>query len=485
MIVINNGEIFVNLRSLLQAPEYFYISPNVEHQLYGKPINVHVDSPKKGFYTFYVNSEPYSGCVKTTNGICNITENNGNYTVSAIFENSTQYAVSYPIVINFYSPPYVILSGTYIDNGNNVTLYADVKNGYGNSTYTFYYSNGTAINSCKYIKSSTCVVNASIPPRAIKITIYNPSSSVFDGINGAQVELHPNLKYFGFKDLGYDRFFYGSTELYSWCESNCSSGIPNVWINIPSGIAGGQKITITLNESIDINEAYSVSIINNGGPAKNSITLAVLNVSYPYFSGHMGSDSQNDNIGEIMNPGLLYQYYYNGGSAETPSSFALYNASVIKGTVVNTSDLIYTALTAPFYTNIYGSTQNINANASGHEYVIINYQYGYSDGSPFNSTAVPSPADTFLGKAVGFVVIPQSGTLFHTEDDDGDIINISNYGINDSYKNWLFNPTNILSYWRPQTAAIETSSSLNAGTYRFDYLYINWKPDQSYFSLWR
>ena len=254
MMVINNGEIFVNLRSLLQAPEYFYISPNVTHQLYGKIINVHVDSPKKGFYTFYVNSEPYSGCVKTINGICNITENNGNYTVSAIFENSTQYAVSYPIVINFYSPPYVTLSGTYIND--NVTLYADVKNGYGNSTYTFYYSNGSIIASCKDIRSSTCEFQALIPPHGIKITVYNPASSIFDGVNGAQVELNPNLKYFGIKNLGYDRFFYGSSELYSWCENNCSSNIPNVWVNIPSGIAGGQKITITLNESIDINKTF-------------------------------------------------------------------------------------------------------------------------------------------------------------------------------------------------------------------------------------
>ncbi len=48
-------------------------------------------------------------------------------------------------------------------------------------------------------------------------------------------------------DLGNIRFYYGGKELYSWCESNCSSssaGVATFWVRTPQAIPPGQNMQI-------------------------------------------------------------------------------------------------------------------------------------------------------------------------------------------------------------------------------------------------
>jgi hypothetical protein len=50
-------------------------------------------------------------------------------------------------------------------------------------------------------------------------------------------------------DLGNIRFYYRSNELYSWCESNCSTsstGNATFWVRIPQGIPADRSINITM-----------------------------------------------------------------------------------------------------------------------------------------------------------------------------------------------------------------------------------------------
>jgi hypothetical protein len=287
VMVLNNGEIFANLRNLLTITKYFHIYSNRTYALQNTKIKISVEPPiQKGFYTFEVNNQPYDGCVHLSgsNPNCTITESAGNYTISAIFENATTYEVSYPIKVTFYAPPYVILTGSYL-NGN-VTLYANVKGGYGQNTYTFYYSNGTPINGCQNIQSPTCKFQIPQIPVGVKIKIYNPAPYSFAGPNGAQVELQPNLTNLGITSkIGYDRFFEGSTELYSWCEGGCDSDNPSVWVRIPGGIGPNQSVIITLNGSKIVNAVYSVAVKNSAGSVSNSTNVEEINgIQYPYFS---------------------------------------------------------------------------------------------------------------------------------------------------------------------------------------------------------
>ncbi len=57
-------------------------------------------------------------------------------------------------------------------------------------------------------------------------------------------------------DLGNIRFYQGSTELYSWCESGCASSSSSAifWVKLPSGIAANSNTIINMNfESVGTN----------------------------------------------------------------------------------------------------------------------------------------------------------------------------------------------------------------------------------------
>ena len=490
MTIINNGQIIIDNTLSIIPPVNFNITENQTETLVGNKVNVTADYVS-GYYTFYVNKLPYSGCADTQNKTCIITESSpGTYNITASYKSSTVYGVSNKLQDLFYSPFSVSLIGSYSQSTSTVVLSATASGGYGAITYSFYYSNGTAINGCQDISSSTCSFTQTIQG-GIPIQIKNSASQNFDGTNGAQLYLTPNMNSLAFSSpIGEDRFFEGSTELYSWCEANCNTNNPDVWVNIPGGIGAGSTVTITLNGTIEKAEGYKVSAFDSSGTTSNTASINEYSKSYSDFSGHMGSSSQNNNIGEVMNPGILYQYYYQGtGNPPTfPNKINIYEASVLQGTQIrNTttnSSFIYTALTNPYYTQISGTTEDVYGN--NEPYVVINYQDGYSGGQSFNSTAVPNGQDSYVAKVEGFVSVTQSGTIFYTEDDDGNILNMSNYGITNSYENWLYNPTTYINDWQGQPATLETASPpVNPGVYRFDNVFISWDtPSGSQFSLW-
>ncbi|MGC8673496.1 MAG: hypothetical protein ACP5TO_08405, partial [Thermoplasmata archaeon] len=64
VMVLNNGEIFANVRSLLAITKYFNIYDNKTFALQNTNIKFTIEPPiQKGFYTFEVNDQPYNGCV--------------------------------------------------------------------------------------------------------------------------------------------------------------------------------------------------------------------------------------------------------------------------------------------------------------------------------------------------------------------------------------------------------------------------------------
>lgn len=480
VMVLNNGKIFANLRNTLAISQYFNIYSNKTYVLTGTKVKVAVEPPvEKGFYTFYVKNQPYSGCIHETKSSCNISESVGNYTISAIFENSTQYLISYPIEVNFYTPPYILLSGSY--SNKNVTLNAVAKGGYGTNIYSFYYPNGTVINGCQNIWIPTCKFYADLSA-SVNINIYNPATTLFDGPNGAQVELQPNLTSLGVQtSIGYNRFFDGSTELYAWCESNCSSDVPNVWVNIPSGIGPEQSVTITLNGSFIKNE-YSVSVSNSGGSAINSTNVSGTGKQYSYFSGHMGYSGQNDDIGSVMNSGLVYQIYYDNNQWYEPSLSTVYQSLLLNGYSISSGGQIWSSSTNYYFTPSVGTTQNING---GYEnYVINNLQSGYSGGNGgFPNPPVSNGGNSYFIKEFGFAKVT-TPTNFYIVIDDGGALGISSNTYN--FTDWLggnSNPSNLINEWRGEGAAFYSSSTVSTGDYGIEYDYFN-GGGGAYWSLW-
>ncbi|MEM4066271.1 MAG: hypothetical protein QXV17_05355 [Candidatus Micrarchaeaceae archaeon] len=490
MTVINNGELLVDNYLSLAPPQEFNIAENQTYTEVSKNVNV-TALYYQGYYTFYVNNIPYKSCIDIQSRTCFITEATaGTYNITATFKNATSYAVSNLLQETFYNPLTVTLSGSY--SSGTVQLTADASGGYGPLTYSFYYSNGTAISNCQNTASSTCSFSMPIKT-GIPITIENPASIAFDGPNGAQVYLTPNLQSLGISSpISNDRFFEGSTELYAWCESNCSTNIPDVWVNIPGGINAQQTITISLNGSVSKQVGFYVIATDSSGSAKNSTTVNAVGASYSTWGTHMGSKTIDNDIAKVMNPGLVYNSYYNTSTYQSPSLSLIYSAPLQQNTVFQDS-YNYKALANYVYGLVQGTTQNYDFNGGqpgtcqSEPYVIFNNQTYYSCGnSVFNGYPYSSLGEygSWFAKAIGWIVT-SAPTKAYITGDDAVAVGISNYSSGYS-TNWLGssnNASDLASGWVMQPAATYAGNIATPGTYRIEVLYFENGASPSYFGF--
>ena len=145
-------------------------------------------------------------------------------------------------------------------------------------------------------------------------------------------------------DLGNIRFYQGSTELYSWCESGCSSSSSNAvfWINIPSGISAGGTATVNmyfLSNTVEYDDVFageapglshSYAEYDNGASTFGSLYSQIcppggncqpLPQYVANFSGISGSYiSTSTNVGSPYQGTLGFWVKYNGQGQGT--SFA-------------------------------------------------------------------------------------------------------------------------------------------------------------------
>lgn len=488
MTIINNGQIIIDNTLSIIPPVNFNITENQTETLVGNKVNVTADYVS-GYYTFYVNKLPYSGCVDTPNKTCIITESSpGTYNITASYKSSTVYGVSNKLQDLFYSPFSVSLIGSYSQSTSTVVLSATASGGYGAITYSFYYANGTAINGCQDISSSTCSFTQTIQG-GIPIQIKNSASQNFDGTNGAQVYLTPNMNSLAFSSpIGEDRFFEGSTELYSWCEANCNTNNPDVWVDIPGGIGAGSTVTITLNGTIEKAEGYKVSAFDSSGTTSNSASVNEYSKSYSDFSGHMGSSSQNNNIGEVMNSGLVYNIYYDSsGTCDSSDYFEdTYSSSLISGTSF-TGCQTFTANGGFLFTTPSGTNNNpvdvqistdTSVSCTDENNVLFNNQTGYTCGNGYwgtGTTYVPNTGNSWQLKAIGWIVAPEEVQTTARADDG---INISYIGgiSNDDFEAWLGNygnGTDIANAWHQDNLQQSGpfTGTIPAGTSRIEINY--------------
>ncbi|MEM4114520.1 MAG: LamG domain-containing protein [Saccharolobus sp.] len=488
MTVINNGELLVDNYLSLAPPQEFTIVENQTYTEVSKNVNV-TALYYQGYYTFYVNNIPYKSCIDIQSRTCFITETTaGTYNITATFKNATSYAVSNLLQETFYNPLTVTLSGSY--SSGTVQLTADASGGYGPLTYSFYYSNGTAISNCQNTASSTCSFSMPIKT-SIPITIKNPAPIAFDGPNGAQVYLTPNLKSLGISSpISNDRFFEGSTELYAWCESNCSTNIPDVWVNIPGGINAQQTITISLNYSVSKQVGFYVIATDSSGNAKNSTTVNTVSASYSTWGTHMGNKTIDNDIAEVMNPGLAYNTYFDSSGDvgwDTETISPLYFASLIYGTNLGSIYGSSVAQQTYTYSSGIGNSQSVDYNNNGcvtEQNVLFNSQYGYSCGSSsFYGVNGNGGTNSWFIKAIGWIVVPSgSSALCYATIDDGMDVGVTNSATSGTI-NWLgniTNQTNILSEYYGHSDVGFTCSSPFSGVERIEIIFGNFISNQAY-----
>jgi hypothetical protein len=192
-----------------------------------------------------------------------------------------------------------------------------------------------------------------------------------------------------------------------------------------------------------------------------------------------------NDIGNVMDSGLIYQIYFdNSGSCNSQSyQTQLYNANLGDGTTVSGCASMVSS-TSPFTTLLSGTTQSVNGNNQNN--VIINYQSGYSGGSPYPNPPVSNVGNSWDIKAIGWAEL-SSSTTFSEFSDDGITLSYANLSVSDSNgQNWLgstSSPNNLISGWVPQGGTQYNSAAVPEGVYRLEMDYFEYGGG-SYTALW-
>ena len=163
----------------------------------------------------------------------------------------------------------------------------------------------------------------------VPITITNPNAAT--GANFQQMISFAASSYTANEaaTLGNLRFYQGTTELYSWCESGCTSSSASsvLWVNLPSGIGASSSIIINMT-------SLSTSSEYDGVYAGEAPQLTCSNPSNTMSGCTAGQ------YGEYDNGASVFSFYDNfAGTGLNPG----------KWTIAPGSDMVYSVANGIYY----------------------------------------------------------------------------------------------------------------------------------------
>jgi len=368
MIVINNGEIYLNLRNLLKPSETFIIYANKTYSTIPGKFNITANFSKNGFYTYYVNNKPYAGCENVSKTSCIMTFSTaGTYTISATFKNSTVFAEATPIQVYVFNPLSATLSSneTVAQNKTNVLLSVSTSGGLQPFTYSFYVNNAP-IQNCIDISTPTCTYNIDNPPNdyvynytfianvsdsagelvttnnvvvegivAIPIILYNSQNQAtltpFQQMIQIKEKQFSNISYNG--KIANFEFFAQNGLLPAWIESN-KSGTLTIWVKLPNGIPASSSLTIYL-----VFANKTTNLLSNSGT-----------------SGIGEAPQLSPNYGQYDDGASVFNAYWNFAGTSLPSTLISNVSSygtltVNNGLTLGTSAIEYPASYAYIISN--------------------------------------------------------------------------------------------------------------------------------------
>ncbi|MFP3279062.1 MAG: DUF2341 domain-containing protein [Candidatus Micrarchaeota archaeon] len=249
----------------------------------------------------------------------------------------------------------------------------------------------------------------------------------------------------------------------AWIESN-NSGTLTVWVKLPNGIPASSSLTIYLGFA-----SKTTNLLSNSGTTGIG-EASQLSLSY----------GQYDDIGSVMNSGLLYQIWGWGGSGMQPQS-ELYQATMSPSSSFTFGSTTATASSTLYTTPSPGTTQNVDGTNQNN--VIINYQNSYSGGAPPPNPPV-SNQNYWLVKAIGFISYTSGTTLYGIADDG---IGLGYYnGAPCSFTSWLCgtsNPNNIINEWIAEGATTYSGTISSSGDYPIELDFEN-QGGPGYIGMW-
>ena len=377
-----------------------------------------------------------------------------NYTVSGTtisynldFYNSSLQPVNSPVNFNV---SVFSTNGAYLGSTIGSTSSSSPSTAAGTLVASAYYSEYvievTPTDSGDY--ASECV--QSQPPTYVPLTITSSSATP----NTFQQEVTVNMA---------DYSFYAASNL-----ENIEFMYPNGTI-IPSWRENGTANTQTVTYWLKLGSFTTTNIYMDFFPTNDNVLNTVNDGEAPQLSSTYG---EYNNIANVMNSGLLYQFYQlNGGGIQSQES--VYQAQLTPNSVFSYGSLTATAGPTLYLSALTGSSQDVNGGTDPN--VIINYQYSYSGGSPFPNPPITNPQYVIM-KAIGFAVVNSPTTIYGLSD-DGMGIGYSNSG--GALIPWLGgsstsnNPNNIINAWVPEGATQYSGTITTDGSYRLEIDYTN------------
>ena len=268
------------------------------------------------------------------------------------------------------------------------------------------------------------------------------------------------------KDLSNVEFFDNNGKiLNSWLENgNSNTGKSTYWVLLPNGVPANSTIKIFMGFA-DLNASLF-----------NGVTIGEAS----QLSENIG---QYNNIGHIMNPGLLMQVYYSKNATTIDSKN--YQAQTYLAYMTNGSRLNYAL--GDFNSTINPIVTPQNGTPYNSYFSLFGYQSGqtaspYSGLASWPSNWVPDPSHSWTIKMVGWADMNQS-TTFYITGDDGVAVSMTNYGNSFNGSSWLGGtapPDNMLNAWHTQGATIYNYLHAS-GSYRLE---INYYEDGGLSAFW-
>jgi len=449
MTVINNGEIYLNLRNFLKPSQTFIIYSNKTYSTIPGKFNITENFSKNGYYTYYVNNQPYTGCINVAQTSCVMSFSTaGSYTISATFKNSTAFAEATPIKVYVFNPLSATLSSneTIALNKTNVLLSVSTNGGLQPFTYSFYVNN-VPIRSCTDISTPTCTYNIDNPPNdyiynytfianvsdaggelittnnvivegtfGIPIILYNSQTQATPTPFQQMIQINENQfasKIIYNNNFANFEFLYpNGTVIPAWIESN-QSRLLTIWLKLVNGIPAKSSTTIYLYFNGSNNLLSSSGTTGIGEAPQLSPTYAqyddgasVFSAFYQNFAG-TSCPSGWTCSGVAINNGLSItdSGTTSGADIETTSTY---------GTSVLDWYGYATVPTGPVYwTNLgwYSSTSN----PEGNDWILWNgdSNYFYGTAPAVTATALPTttPSSASAGSSPNYVFsIANDGT---------------------------------------------------------------------------
>jgi len=441
----------------LKPSQTFIIYSNKTYSKLPGKFNITANFSKKGYYTYYVNNQPYSGCINVDQTSCIMSFTTaGDYIISATFKNSTVFAEATPIKVYVFNPLSASLSSneTVVQNKTNVLLSVSTNGGLQPFAYSFYVNNAP-IQTCIDITASTCTYNIDNPPNdyiynytftanvsdsygelvttnnvlvegvtGIPLVLYNklssPLSSPVDAIVSVNLTKNPIFTYSGSSTNIY--IFNSSGAILNSYIFNYSNNKVYLWVNIPNQIpAGGTyKLYIGLSN-------------------QNTLTSSQYKIGEAYQLIPSGSSGISDNIGSVLLPGLIWQLYLNNTNSGVNSGIfipSFENSSLSYDTSFYnpSTQRTYHAMVNYYYTTSVNGAYGFFENTGNKMYNILNYS--------INTSQISVSCEQY---AIGYPLPP---SLFA-----GDNCN--------NYPTWFIKTIGYVSYSNPYALTIDGDDGIN------------------------